>query len=540
MQETEASMSAHLTRRRDALRLLLGSGLGVAATPLLPSGVALGATDYTTRATYDEFLDSFKADPTRLGQATDPNDNQGALAWGQSYVLTSLLLAYLAFRDDVYLDTFVDHADAVLDSRDGERGVRDYRGLSLPAWRAGFPYTAGAVDLPDHTGRPCLQVRSVRTPIEVVARAKPLVVDPLITVDVGAGTADGSFRLTVTHAGIDVTESYDNLTMDPTASSYAVRVLHDAWPTELQLTAKDLRARPAAGPVPRAGSRTMASQPAVFAVHTGMITYPLADFARTVLERSSLRARYGSEARRFVRACEAAVAVHDREWRENDRGEGWYASPRGMPVPYADGTEQPANQFLALGRTAQQLAAVSRDPVHARRARAMARTFRNELTVDAGGAYIWHYWLTWGRVYNGWTKADDVSEYRPSYSGARQIEDVSHGFIDVDFAVRAFRDRRGFGRTDMDRFARTFTQNVATEADDGTPTVWSNVDGTGTRGTFAFELISAGWMPLATFDRAIFDHVHTVFRQRGVNPTNARHGSNVFDVANLAWFANHG
>lgn len=535
-------MSTQRTSRRDALRMLAGAGLGVAAVPLLTPGTAFaaGATDYTARAAYDEFLHTFTSDPTRLGQATDPNDNQGALAWGQSYVLQSLLLAHRAFGDTGYLDTFVEHTDAVLDGRDSERGVTDYRGLSLPAWRAGFPYTAGAVDLPDESGRPVLQVRTVRTPVELRTNMKPLEVDPLVTVEVAAGGAAGTFRLRVTHTGVGRTETYDNLTMDPAAPSYPVRVLHDAWPTSLLLTAKDLRRHPSAGGVPRAGSATMASQKMIFAVHTGMITYPIADFARTVLSSPWLRRRYRSVATRYADACEAAVAVHDREWRDNDRGEGWYASARGMPVPYADGTEQPANQFLALGRTAQQLAAVSENRVHAGRARKMARTFRNELTVDPGGAYTWHYWLSWGRVYNGWTKADDVSEYRLSYSGARQIEDISHGHLDIDFAVRAFWDHAGFDGLDMVRFARTFTRNIATETDDGTPTVWSNVDGTGSRATLAFELIAAGWMPLATFDRDIFDHVHTVFQRRGVDPVTAPFGSNVFDVANLAWFGNGG
>ncbi|MGH3728306.1 MAG: hypothetical protein ACRDTU_06090 [Micromonosporaceae bacterium] len=517
------------------LRIALGTGAALGAGTLLGLRPAFaGHIEYDTRAAFDQFLREFESSD-QLGQATDPNDNQGALAWGQSYVLQGLVLAYQAFRDTRYLDHLVDNIDAVLDTRDSARGVADYRGLSLPAWRSGYPYTAGAVELADAAGRPVLQVRTVKTPIEQRISSKPLEVEPLIDVEVVAG-AEGSFTLVVAHRGVNKTERHENLSMDPASPSYAVRRLHDAWPTDLLLTAKDLRADPAAGPAPAAGTYQMASQQGIFAVHTGMITSPIASFARLVHETPALRARYAATGRRYVEACEAAIAVHDREWGQNDKGEGWYQSARGMPVPYADGAEQPANQFLAPARTILQLAAITRDPLYRDRARRMARTFKNELTLDAGGAYTWHYWPSWGRIYNGWSKADDVSEYRLSYSGARQIEDTSHGHIDVDFAVRAFWDHVVFDEKDMARFARTFTRNVAARTADGGATVWSNVDATGVTGNRAFETISAAWMALAVFDRKIFEHVDETFQRIEVDPATDRFGSNVLDVANLAWF----
>lgn len=45
-----------------------------------------------------------------------------------------------AYRDEYYLEKFIDHADHVLASRDSVRGVADWRGLSLPGWRAYWPY----------------------------------------------------------------------------------------------------------------------------------------------------------------------------------------------------------------------------------------------------------------------------------------------------------------------------------------------------------------------------------------------------------------
>jgi len=74
---------------------------------------------------------------------TSTNES-GALAWNQGPVMYSYLRMYEATGDKVYLDRFIVHADSVLKTRDSVRGVTDYRGLSLPAWRAGSSYTLGS------------------------------------------------------------------------------------------------------------------------------------------------------------------------------------------------------------------------------------------------------------------------------------------------------------------------------------------------------------------------------------------------------------
>jgi len=63
------------------------------------------------------------------------------LAWSQSYVLLGLVRMYETYRDMYYPDRLLDTVDQVLPGRDSDRGVTDYRGLSLPAWRADHPYT---------------------------------------------------------------------------------------------------------------------------------------------------------------------------------------------------------------------------------------------------------------------------------------------------------------------------------------------------------------------------------------------------------------
>jgi hypothetical protein len=71
-----------------------------------------------------------------------PND-AGGIGWGEACVIRAYLGMYAATGDKAYLDKFVYHADKLLKMRDSDRGVTDYRGLSLPAWRAGDTYTKG-------------------------------------------------------------------------------------------------------------------------------------------------------------------------------------------------------------------------------------------------------------------------------------------------------------------------------------------------------------------------------------------------------------
>ena len=44
----------------------------------------------------------------------------------------------------------------------------------------------------------------------------------------------------------------------------------------------------------------------------------------------------------------------------------------------------------------------------------MGRTFKNDLTLDPGGAYTWPYFWSKGWGYRGWTAKDNVSEYHPT------------------------------------------------------------------------------------------------------------------------------
>src|SRR5690606_38386072 len=149
------------------------------------------------------------------------------------YVLQAYLLMYEAVRDRYYLDKAIDHIDHVLANRDSERGFTDWRGLSVPGWRTGDPYSAGEVPLTDARGRPTLRLRTARADS---ARTE---------VSVAAGSTPGTFQVSLHHPVYQVSETHDNLTMDPDSPDYAVTRINAAFDANaVQTTAKDLRERP--------------------------------------------------------------------------------------------------------------------------------------------------------------------------------------------------------------------------------------------------------------------------------------------------------
>jgi len=79
------------------------------------------------------------------------NNEEATLAWGESYVMSSLAAMYRATNHPMYLDRLAEHIDAVLAQRDDARGVADSRGISGACWR-NVSYQAEPYCYAVHTG----------------------------------------------------------------------------------------------------------------------------------------------------------------------------------------------------------------------------------------------------------------------------------------------------------------------------------------------------------------------------------------------------
>lgn len=188
-------------------------------------------------------------------------------------------------------------------------------------------------------------------------------------------------------------------------------------------------------------------EPYCYAVHTGMLIYPMVEFARLVMESPwAASTTYDGEvladkAAIYLAAAEDSVAFHEFEW--DDAGFYRFAADAGF-LAHA-GEDQPLNQSNAMGRALVVLAAITGDPGYAAKASALAARLKAQMSVGGDGAYLWNYW---GGPYAG------------------NGEDISHAAINVDFAALAAEHGIVFTAADVDRLAATFVQRVY--VDDGT------------------------------------------------------------------------
>lgn len=193
-------------------------------------------------------------------------------------------------------------------------------------------------------------------------------------------------------------------------------------------------------------------EPYCYAVHTGMLVYPMLEYVAALRSAPRYEDRIaadgetlGAKAERYLVAAQESVAFHEFEW--NDAGYYVFA-PDASFLAYA-GQDQPLNQSNALGRVHVLLAALAPGGDDLTKATALASRMQSMITVGGDGAYLWNYW--------GGALAGDG-------------EDVSHAAINVDFAALCAEHGIVFDEADVLGFATTFMERVY--VDDATFSDW--------------------------------------------------------------------
>jgi hypothetical protein len=377
------------------------------------------------------------------------------LAWGESYIMMSYVEMYRATKDTHYLDKLADHADCVLASRDDSRGFRDYSGRSRAAWSVGGKFTVAELTLKDTDGKAVVKLRSTRyayndeTKVRVVPRP-----------------ADGEFDLFVENARWKQSEEYKGLTMDRQSTDFAERRVNarDWAAKERKIASSDKGSGLVTVEALRASlpaESSSALEPLWMAYHgySGMIMLPMLEFARIVKADTSLVARYGKAADRYVAEALKVFRDANEEWRDGPRKhEGYYVfGSYGCPF-WSDNVAKPFNYLGSEGICLIRLGQLTGDRHWTARASAIARLFKRHLKLAENGAYVWEYW--WGPIADGWTRDNSPSFNTPTYGPSRCIEDTSHGCLEIYFAMHCAEAGIVFDDEDMRRFAKTFLLNI--------------------------------------------------------------------------------
>ena len=219
-------------------------------------------------------------------------------------------------------------------------------------------------------------------------------------------------------------------------------------------------------------------EPLCWAVHTGLICWPMLELARLV-DRDGLESvatsddsTLGAKSTAYVAAAELAVAVHDPEWAPA----GYYRQPAAADFTlYTPGNALPLNQCNALGRTLAILGELTGTASYTTKATALADRFDGAITSE-GDAIAWCY-----------RTACDATGY----------EDVGHAALNAWFILECARLSITFDGNDTDALEQTFRDLIIVPDADGL-SVYDYLDGDGDGGIDGDGLVYIGrWGALA-------------------------------------------
>ncbi len=149
----------------------------------------------------------------------------------------------------------------------------------------------------------------------------------------------------------------------------------------------------------------------VWAVHTGMICAPMAQFAAIVKSDGKLRARFGKAADRLLQVATESMAAHEDQYRD---GPG---ADEGYLYGYWVKSLLPLNQQLAPGRAYLWLYEATGEARYRQRAERLLRFTLNRVRRLPDGAMVWGYWPT-------------------LESPGEKFDDTSHASITADFLAQ--------------------------------------------------------------------------------------------------------
>lgn len=251
-----------------------------------------------------------------------------------------------------------------------------------------------------------------------------------------------------------------------------------------------------------------------FVVHSGMITYPLADFAQ-MIKRDSTFWRYKSYSNKafidvadeFMQRVSETIEAHNSQWDDNV---GAYRFNNDALFYEHHGKILPFNQQNAMGRTLLLMYMATNKDIYLYKTIKLAKYFRNQLALIGNNSYIWTYWT-------------------PNSN----IEDISHGAIDVDFAYLCYENGIMFNNTDMEHFVSTFKNNIYKA-----PFVLSErVDGTGEDNKYLYQ--SGRWLEISRFDRDIYKIISDIFSDKILHQSTESDASIFLGVANIVYYYDH-
>lgn len=441
---------------------------------------------------------------------SDPWDSRpdgSALAWGEAATMETLVDMYEATDDPAYLREVARRGDRLLTHRDDRRGVKDGSGNSRPAWSMGMKYVVAKEDLLDASGNVAINVRSTTyanndlTMVELIPESKA-----------------GHFNLKISNSFWKRNETFSDLSLDPNNERFVEKIVNDPM-SPYSTRAGDfsdvksnlIRVKVSGSSVPVKQSIILKSIPLAYSGYLGIIYNPMIRLAEHVKSKAEL-SELKPAAMRFIKAAEESYKdASARLWRNGpNTGEGYYLTcERGESFP-ADNVGQPIN-FLGM-HTSVQLALfrLTGKKEYMDRAEKMSRLLKNRVQYNQEeDLYVWTYWYE-PMTTVGWKPEDKLSANVMYYKGSPNVEDNSHGVLDIAMVTSANRAGIVFTKDDVLRFSNTLLKNVILPDRSG---IRRAVDGKGGDHPAYFPILH-GWLELAAYNPKVYHEIRKTYLNR--------------------------
>lgn len=443
--------------------------------------------------------------------ANDPWIEQpdgSTIAWRESAILRALVDLYEATDDPKYLQEAAMRGERLLSHRDDKRGVADCSGKSRPAWSMGLKFVVAEGQLTDLNGNPVIKIISTPssnnnlTKVEVIVTAK---------------SKDGRFTIHTSNSYYDRRETFSDLSLDPDDDRFIEKVVNDplspysARSGNYTEKSNLIRVEVLGAARPAEQSITLRSVPLAFMGYIGIIYDPLLRFSEIVKADPGLT-EFVPSADKFIIAAEQSYAdASARLWTEvpGEKGGYYLTCERGESFP-ADNVGAPFN-FQARHVCAElALYRLTGKTEYLERSEKICRFFKNRLQYNPeSDLYVWYYWFE-PMTTTGWKPEDNLSFNVKYFKPAPNVEDISHGALDIAMIVAANRAGIIFDNTDMQRFTNILLKNVINP---GRTEVRRRVDG-GPEHPAYFNALS-GWLELSEANPEVYRAIRKVYINKG-------------------------
>jgi hypothetical protein len=245
---------------------------------------------------------------------------------------------------------------------------------------------------------------------------------------------------------------------------------------------------------------------ALYAVHTGVITAPMLEFLVLAKTDADFSATLGDDAKVILDGATAALAEHDRQWREGpEPGAGHYI---GMEQePSCEGKPLPGNRLSAMGWALWASWKLTGNTIHRDHAIEIGKYIKDRLTPAPDGATYWKYWLPVEPVGNSQTEREKISG-----------EDSSHASLTFALPLALARDGQVFSNEDMQRIGKMVINGLG-RFSAGNPGILSG-DITGSPSSSPDNISNpARWLALVPYEPHVKDIIIPYYLSYDKNPS---------------------